>query len=816
MHKALHTLKIFYLLLIPLVHLSTYQATAQNSRANQGIVKGYVYDRTTGQGVSFSQVVINGTNINTITDSLGYYEIPDAPLGYQRVLFTNLGYQDLLSDPLLITVAKPQNLDVYLIPDTKQIQEIQVTGQTSRRTESVPLSNYKLNIQQIEKSPGSTRDISKVVQNIPGVVATPIQRNDLLVRGGGPNENKFFIDRIEVPTINHFATQGSSGGNASIVNTDFLSNATLYTSAYPASKGGALSSVLDLRLKEGNAEKARGKFSIGASDLAISLDAPMGKDGAILASYRRSYLQFLFSALKLPFLPTYDDGMIKVNYRIDPRNSIMILALGAIDKSRLNTGMTNMPPDREYILDYLPENDQWNYTIGAVYTHYTKSSGILNAIISTNDLNNKITKWQDNDESKGYNFNYNSRQRELKARIEYNQPLASGYTISAGISFDHGYYSNNTLRRIYANQIPIFINSYSNLDLSRGAIYAAVDKSFWQERLRLLLSLRSDMNDYNSHMRNPLSTLSPSLAMSVRIARPLTFSASVGRYYQEPSYTTMGYRDPSSNKLENQSTLRHIASDQVSAGLAYTFTPTSRLSVEGFYKTYAHYPVSLTDSIPIGSKGYDSFTIGSEAVASVGKGRAYGVELMYRDDDLWGNRLNISYTYYFSEFRRMSKDFTPTGPYSPSNWDNRNLITLVFMRDFGRGWEAGLRWRYAGGAPYTPYDEDLSAQIDAWDETKQPYADYTLYNTLRSPSFHQLDLRIDKTFYFRRWTLALYIDIQNLYNYKAIGPAILTPEKDASGNYIKDPDRPGYYKMQRIANEIGGTIIPTFGLIIEI
>lgn len=219
---------------------------------------------------------------------------------------------------------------------------MRISARSLRRIETPPIGNYKLNLKQIEKSPGGNRDISKVVQNLPGVTATPINRNDLIVRGGGPNENKFYLDRIEIPVINHFQTQGASGGNASLINSDFLSVATLYTSAFPSSRGNALSSVLDLRMKEGNPDKFKTKFSIGASDVAITFDTPLGKKANLIASYRISYLQFLFQALKLPFLPMYQDAQFKFSYHFDDRNSLSIIGLGSLDKNRLNFNMGDL------------------------------------------------------------------------------------------------------------------------------------------------------------------------------------------------------------------------------------------------------------------------------------------------------------------------------------------------------------------------------------------------------------------------------------------------------------------------------------------
>lgn len=782
-------------------------------RAQNGVVKGKVTDAESGQAMGFVVVVVEGTKVQALTDEDGNYMISNAPVGFRKLFFRFLGYADFVSEPVQVTVATPRVVDAQLQPSVTEIAEVRVVGRNSRRIENPPIGNYKLNVKEIEKSPGGNRDISKVVQNLPGVAATPINRNDLIVRGGGPNENKFYLDRVEIPVINHFQTQGASGGNASLINSDFLSGATLYTSAFPASRGNALSSVLDLRMKEGNPDKFKTKFAIGASDVALTFDTPIGKKGSLIASYRVSYLQFLFQALELPFLPTYQDAQFKFSYHFDDRNSLYLIGLGSFDKNRLNFSLGDLSPDRQQILDYLPENDQWSYVLGAVYSHRT-DKGVLDAIVSTNRLNNSLQKWQNNDPAQGKNLDYISNEIEVKARLEYSTNLGEGYILNSGISIDRGYYDNATTRKIYLGGQPVDNKYSTNLFLTRYAAYAAVDKMLFGDKLRVNLSARIDGNDYSCGTSNPLRQFSPRLALSYEFVPKWTINANVGRYFQEPSYATMGYRD-AVGVMVNRNNLRYIQSDQITVGFAYVPRSGQKISIEGFYKGYDKYPISTIDSTAVGSTGQDVFAVGAVPASSVGKGRAYGLELMYRNEDLWGFMVNFSYTYYFSEFRKMDRNFEATGPYIPSNWDNRHLVNVMFSREIGRGWEVGARWRFAGGAPLTPYDVVRSSQIDVWQENHRPVLDYSLVNSQRLPSFHQLDLRVDKTWYFKKWTFALYLDIQNLYNYKAYGADVLMPETDLNGNYVKDPNNPNQYVMKSYSNEIGGTIIPTFGVIIE-
>lgn len=801
------------LLLAILLFLPT-EIEAQDNNRYEGVIQGRVVDQKTGEPLEFVYVSIVDQTRATITDSMGYYRLEKITTGYVRVKFELIGHRIHISDPVLITTARICQLNVSLEDLAIDIGTVRVVGRSNRRIETPPLSVHRINVQQIEKSPGVNRDISKAVQNLPGVLATPIYRNDLIVRGGGPNENKFYLDKIEIPVLNHFQTQGASGGNSGMINTDFLNGATLYTSAFPASKGGALSSILDMKLKEGNSIKPRFKFAVGASDLALTFDTPVTKKSNLLFSYRRSYLQFLFSLIDLPFLPTYNDSQFKYTYNFDDRNKLYILGLGSLDNNRLNTGLRSLDPSRQQIIDYLPQSDQWSYVLGAVYQHITSRGSSVNVILSTNKLSNSLQKWQENDSALGKNLDYRSTETESKLRVEYATDLGQGFSLSTGVEAKHSFYDNATYRKLFFDGQPIDNYYQSKIQNTSYGAYIGLDKSFFENKVHVTLSGRIDGNNYNSHQINPLRQFSPRLAASYNISEKFSLNASLGRYYQSPSYTTMGYRLPN-GILDNKERLRYFSSDQAVLGVSFTPDELSKLTLEGFFKSYDRYPFSLNDSTAIGSNGTDVFAVGAEPVSSSGKGRAYGLEVHYSNGNLWGFMLDLSYTYYFSEFRKMDQQFMPTGPYCPTNWDNRHLVNILFGRSFKRGWDIGLRWRMAAGAPYTPYDIDLSGKIDSWNQTHRPQIDYSLYNTERLPAFHQLDLRIDKTWFLKKVTLDLYIDIQNLYNYKAIGQEILTPALDQNGQYIKDPAKPGYYKMESYPNVLGGTIIPTFGIIIE-
>jgi hypothetical protein len=252
---------------------------------------------------------------------------------------TAVGFKKFVSDDFLVTNSKTSDQDIGLDELIITLSQVEIRPSVLERNEEVPVSLQKLTIQEIERSPGSNRDISKVIQSLPGVASSPSFRNDVIVRGGGPGENRFYLDGVEIPYLNHFSTQGASGGPVGIINVDFIREVQLYSSAFPSARGNALSSVMDLRQVDGNKEKFGGRISLGSSDLAITLNGPISKNSSLIFSVRRSYLQLLFSALKLPFLPTYNDYQLKYKIDLDKRNQLSVISIGALDKNKLNTGI---------------------------------------------------------------------------------------------------------------------------------------------------------------------------------------------------------------------------------------------------------------------------------------------------------------------------------------------------------------------------------------------------------------------------------------------------------------------------------------------
>ncbi len=792
-------MKIFYTLLLPVI--LPYLLFAQKAS-----VSGKVTDGVNNRPLPFVNLVVTGTSIGAASDENGHFIFENLTPGFIRIEASFVGYKKTISSEIEVSVAKTAFIEIQMEKALAQLEEIKVTASPFRKTLESPLSLRSIGIGEIEKAPGANRDISKVIQSFPGVQSTPAYRNDIIIRGGGPSESRFYLDGVEVPFINHFATQGASGGPVGILNADFIREVNFYSGAFPANRGNALSGILEFSQIDGNEEKVKFSGTIGASEIAATLDGPIGDKTNFVFSIRESYLQFLFDALELPFLPNFTDVQFKTRTRFNAKNELTLIGLGANDKFKLNEDIENPDEEQKYILSELPVNEQWSYTFGGVYKHFRENS-YQTLVLSRSHLNNGAYKYLENDNSREDNkiLDYKSEEIENKMRFE-NTARLDGLKLNFGANLDFVRYTNDTKTSAYYENKVVDIFYSSQLNLVKYGLFAQVSKTVYDERLALSFGLRTDANNYSSGMNSMLKQISPRFSASYSLSDTWSINFNTGRYYQLPSYTSLGFKEEGVlvNKLND---LKYISVDHLIGGLEYRPKQAIQFSAEAFWKGYSHYPFSVKDQISIANKGADFGVIGDEEVTSTSDGRAYGAELQTRINTGDGFILNLSYTLVRSEFGDEN------GTYIPSSWDSKHLLTLTTTRDLKRNWRLGIRWRFVGGLPYTPWDMEKSSLVEAWNLKGGPYLDYSKLNTLRFDPFHQLDLRIDKSYYWDKWTAKFYIDIQNLYNFQAEQDDIIVRAEDATGNFIRNDEGSSY-----VLNEIestSGTVLPTIGVIVQ-
>ncbi len=770
----------------------------QSLYAQRGELSGKVTDARTGEPLIGATVILEGTTIGDATDANGRYFINNIPPDSYNITVSFIGFTTVTKFNIVIRSEGNIDINFELQEDAQLLGEVVVTPNPFEKLQTTPLSIQNLSQEEVAAYPGGNNDIAKVVQTLPGVGGTVGGfRNDVIIRGGAPNENVYYLDGIEIPNINHFSTQGSAGGPVGLLNVSFFEGVTLSASSFDAQYDNVLSGVLQFDQRNGNARHFQGNFRLGSSESAFTVEGPLFKgdneesNTTYIASVRRSYLQLIFEAIGLPILPDYWDYQYKVNHQIDQYNSLLVTGLGSIDDFAVNP-LDEFDPQQQAVQEQVPVIKQRTNTIGATWSRRFKDrSGNLRLTLSTNRLENEFSQFTDNVNEQGLYFQNDASEQEIKLRLNVTKFLGDWIT-SYGGSLQNADYSNATTDLVNNANFSADINFY------RYGAFIQSSRSF-SDRTTFSFGLRVDGNSFMDSGNEIWKTLSPRISKSFKITKDgdWTLNSSIGRYYKIPPYTILGFKN-NLGEFVNKNT-EYIRTDHVVLGIEYLVNESSRITLEGFWKQYANYPVSLRDQVSLANKGGGFEVLGSEPVVSNGDGRTYGAELLFQQK-FTGNFYGIAaFTLYKSEFTNGITD-----DYSPSVWDNNLLISLLGGYKLGKNWEVSARYRYLGKTPFAPVDETRTlANYPAL------IRDFTRIGEDELDPFSQVDIRVDKKWSFNNWSLDVFLEIQNALAQASPEEPQFGLARDVNGTLIEPQE------LVQVNLDIEATVLPSIGLVVN-
>ena len=723
-------------ILILLVFILSVAVFAQDSNIK---IYGKVIDKLTRQPLPGANILVINTNYGASADVNGKYEIDKLPPGEYQLRASIIGYRSITKTDVMVMSGFSSEIIFELEEEAIELENIVVRSDYFERSRLDITSTRGFSNEEIRRSAGGFEDVIRALSVLPGVAQADAGRNDLIVRGGAPSENLYLVDGYKVQNINHFGSQVAAGGPLSYINLDFVSSSSFSTGGFSVINGDKLSSTLSVDLRTGRKDRLGGKATISASQFGLNVEGPISNSSQFIFSARRSYLDFIFKAADFSFVPEYWDILGKVDFEIDESNSLSLLVITAID----NINYFNDTEDQRYDNSRIIGSEQLQYLAGLKYRHLI-DNGFINLSLTRNYVD------------------YDTQQRDsLLVPLFINKSNEIENTLNAELTYKLSSKADITLggdAKLIDFEAKILLPKYTTtfgdslpttaLDTTstyyKGAVYLNYNSVFF-DKLVANLGVRGD---YFNALDDKFY-FSPRLSLSYLLTDITRINFSTGIYYQSPAYLwIMG--DEINTQLKNM----HV--NQFIIGFDHYLDSDALIKVEGFYKDYYDYAVSLirtyltmaNTGAGFGDENYESF--GLEPLTANGTGNAKGIEVSLQkklsDTPYFGI---ASLTYSVADYTALD-NVERTGTY-----DQTWIVSLSGGYKISTEWEASFKFRYSTGRPYTPYNSDGTQNV-------------VDYNSLRFPANHSLDIRVDKFWFFSGWSLITYIDIQNIYNRKNI------------------------------------------------
>lgn len=711
-------------------------------QAPSGLITGTVVDAATEAPIAGAQVALEGTERRVVSDDRGRFSILGVPPGIWRLQVRAIGFRPVIVPDIAVGSGKPATVAVRMVSTPSDLAAFEVRASYFTPQIEGSTSTQSLSAEAIRRAPGVQEDVVRAVALLPGVGVTQPGRNDLVVRGGAPFENLFLVDGIEVPNINHFGTQGSTGGPLSLINVDAVEQASFSAGGFAAKYGDRTASVTSITLREGNRERIAGEATLSATGGFLVVEGPMGDRGSFYVSARRSYLDFLFKAAGFGFVPAYADLQVKAVQDLGDRDKLSFLLIGADG----TVTFTNDDADKRFENSRVAAPSQRQYFSGLTWRRLIPR-GLLDVTLGRTWTDFRTIQ---NDSLNPPSPVFRAFSTEGEQSLRADLSLQASSRVELGVGAVARYASD--LRydlllpgplRTDASGVPQPLSVDTAFTAMRAALYGQVA---WQTtpRLKTTLGLRGDHYGFLDNA----ARVSPRLGARYTLTDRTTLTASAGRYWQAPSYIWL-VGDPS-NAL-----LPPFRADQAVVGIEFLARPDVKVQLEGFVKGYDDYPLrAFRPQAVLSPSGFDDVTsdipFGLEPLEARANGRSVGAELFVQKQlseiPLFGlASISVSRTTFDGA----------DGVTRPGSFDTRAIANAVLGWRPNAKWELSGKFRIASGLPTTPF---ITGGPSAGQQ------DFTRWNEGdRLPTFHALDVRVDRRWSLRTVQLIGYLDIQNIY-----------------------------------------------------
>ncbi|MEQ8909905.1 MAG: TonB-dependent receptor [Vicingaceae bacterium] len=742
------------IILVALALLIPFHLAAQNPTQT---VRGKIVDTDTKTGIPFANVVIANTDplMGSTSDMDGNFKIEKVPVGRLQIKVSYVGYESLTLPNVLLIAGKEKVLTIELKESFHELDEVVIEG--SKKNESINemalMSSKQLSVEESKRHAGAISDPARLVSSFAGVINEGTGNNDIIVRGNNPRFIQWRLEGIEIPNPNHFAEEGLTGGPINALNSNLLANSDFYTGAFAPEYGNALSGIFDMRLRNGNNEKAEYSFSLGVLGTDLTAEGPFKNDynGSYLVNYRYSTLALLdgMGAVDFGGVPKYQDMNFKVFLPTEKAGVFSVFGLGGI--SEIN-GEDTKEDNEEIILEEFVQNSE--LAVGGV-NHFIPLSkkSYLKSTASYAATSSKYTENRPYGSEPLKEFNNSKLDRSsLRFATTFNHKLNSRHQFQLGLRLEENQFDFNS--RYY--------------ELSRDAYYigqqnegsAALYRSFgsWQWRINEQLTAVSGLHLSKSSLNDQI-VVEPRTALRYQYNETQSFTAGFGMHSKMgalPNHFAAVQAANGNYSFPNKN-LEMLRATHYVIGYENALRSNLFLKLEAYYQDLFNMPVERnanSDFSVINQRG--SFT--DVALVNEGEGRNIGFEVTLERF--------FSKDYYFLITASLydAKYKTFAGEWEDSRYNGNYTANALAGKEFkvGKGDNKTLaintRVTLIGGRRYTPID--LQASITSGEEVQ--YQDQTFGKKAPDASYLNLAVsyRVEKT----NLSHEVKIDVQNVLN----------------------------------------------------
>jgi outer membrane receptor for ferrienterochelin and colicin len=721
-----------YFILLVIVIMAILPLEASQSF---GTVQGKVSEEQGNRPITGVLVRLMDTELSTLSNEEGEYKLLQVPVGNYRIKFSYASFETIIKTDIIVRPNRITYLDVKMREDLPWVKEtVTVEESYFHKDIEIPTSTVKISAEEIRRTPGTAGFVSRTITVLPGVsFAGGDENTDLLVRGGSPDENGFFIDNIEVPNINHLPRLISSGGAFSAVNPDLLQNLEFYSGAFSADYGDRLSSITNITLREGNRNEVDGEFDINIFMAGMVMEGPISKGkGSWLIAGRKSYVKLLNDIGILDELGDTlgtIDSQLKLTYDFSPKHKINILNL-------LATGSFRDFHANDTIEDNFYTQNTFGINLKSIWNNnFFSNTSLSFSFLKRTDteafpVNARDFYWKCKDLARYFalrNSNFlffkNKNKLEFGVQIKHERDDINFY--------EHQYYTST------GEFFPTWSMDF-DYNTTKFTLYLSFAWNLYK-RFSTTIGLRGD---YSS--THKVFHLSPRISASIHLSKKLSINAGYGIFYQTVPMRFMTFYERHRHLKDTNAVHYNLGIEYINGG--------TKLTLEAFEKKYKNLLLDPSNPLFLATEnGLDEYYY-PPVLLDIGRGYARGIELLIHKKLVKRFHGLFSLTIFKSRYTDLD------GIWRNSGYETPFIINFLAGYKPNSLWEFGLRLTLIGGKPYTPIDEGLSYFYGT------EIFDITRFNEERYPTYSKLNLRVERRFFFSRSNLVIYLDIWNALN----------------------------------------------------